>query len=414
MALTDKGIKNLKTKAGPYKKYDSQGLYLEVNPSGSKLWRFRFNFQGKPKLLSLGRYPGVGLKDARRMRDEANAKVVQGIDPALERQQIKKEQVQEKIVSENTFKKIAYEWWTSNLEGWSEDYAQTIWRRLENNLFPWIGSTPISEIEPQVLLEQLRRIEERGANETARRISRYCNIIFQYGIITGAARRNPAAEIKGVLKKTPVRHMPALVEPKDIKVLLRAIDQYEYSFIVSRALKISALTFVRPGELRKATWDELDMDELLWKIPAARMKCRKDHLVPLARQTVQILEELRPLTSGCQGGYIFPGERMNGRPMSENTVNMALRSMGFSKDQMCAHGFRTMASTRLHESGLWESRVIEIQLAHVDKNTIRGIYNRALYLDERRKLMQWWADYLDSLREGAKIITLHRDQASNQ
>ncbi len=412
MALTDSKIKNLSPESKIYKKFDAHGLYLEVSPAGSKLWRFRYKFQGKSKLLSLGRYPEVGLKKARELRDKANLEIIQGIDPAFERKKSKREQVKEKTISENTFHNVSKEWWESNSEAWADDYSRTIWRRLENNLFPWIGSLPITEIDPPTLLQQLRRIEDRGANETAKRISRYCNHIFQYSIITGKSTRNPAAEIQGVLKKAPVRHMPALTEPRDIKSLLRAIDAYEYSFIVSSALKVSALTFVRPGELRKATWDEVDLEEALWKIPAYRMKMRKDHIVPLARQTVDVLQDLRPLTLNCRGNFVFPGERMNGRPMSENTVNMALRSMGFSKDQMCAHGFRTMASTRLHESGLWDSRVIEIQLAHVDKNTIRGIYNRALYLDQRKKLMQWWADYLDSLREGAKVIPLQRQAAS--
>jgi integrase len=411
MALKDREIKNLSPQEKPFKKYDRNGLYLEVKPSGSKLWRFRFKFNGKSKLLSFGQYPTVSLKQARDMRDEARVKINQGIDPALEKKEIRQDQAQKKELIENTFKNVAVEWWNSKRDTWTKDYAETTWRRLENNLLPWIGNTPIKEIEPPLLLEQLRRIESRGAFDTAHRIAQLAGNVFQYAIAAGKASRNPAADIKGALKRSPKKHMAALTEPKDIKQLMRAIDAYEGSLIVSSALKMSALTFVRPGELRKATWEEIDFEEALWTIPEERMKMRRGHLVPLSRQAINILKNLWPLTHNCKGNFVYPGERMNGRPMSENTVNVAIRSMGFSKDRMTAHGFRTMASTRLHESGLWNSQVVELQLAHVDKNTIRGIYNRALYLDQRRKMMQWWADYLDSLKEGAKITPLQTTSA---
>ncbi|MFP4168862.1 MAG: tyrosine-type recombinase/integrase [Desulfonatronovibrionaceae bacterium] len=406
MALKDREIKNLSPQEKPFKKYDANGLFLEVRPSGSKMWRFRFKFDGKSKLLTFGHYPGVSLKQARELRDEAKYKIAQGVDPALEKKQLREEQARQQAVSENTFENVAIEWWLSKKDTWSNNYAATTWRRLEVNLLPWIGKTPVKEIEPPLLLEQLRRIEKRGACDTAHRIAQIAGNIFQYAIAAGKVNRNPAMDIKGALKRAPVKHMAALTEPEDVKLLMRAIDAYQGSLIVNSGLKVSALTFVRPGELRKATWDEIDFEDALWKIPAERMKMKRDHLVPLSRQVLGVLNDLYSLTHNCRGNFIFPGERMNGRPMSENTVNVAIRSMGFSKDQMTAHGFRTMASTRLHESGLWDSLVVELQLAHVDKNSIRGIYNRALYLDERRKMMQWWADYLDSLREGAKIIPI--------
>lgn len=399
MGLKDKSIKNLKPGEKTYKKYDEHGLYIEIKPSGSKLWRMRFNFEGKSKLLSLGQYPAVSLKEAREMRDEARVKISKGIDPATEKQQAKKEQNRKRTHEENTFELIASEWWAAHKNTWTTEYANTTWRRLEVNLLPWIGKLPIQDIEPPLLLEQLRRIEKRGANYTARRMAQLAGAIFRYAIAAGKATRNPAADLQGALKKEPVKHYPALTEPEDIKKLLIAMDHYMHSYIVACSLHMSALTFLRPGELRQGTWEEIDFEAALWKIPAHRMKGKRDHLVPLARQSMEILADLRPLTEGTKGNYIFPGERMNGRPMSENTVNVALRSLGYSKKQMTAHGFRSMASTRLHESGLWDSRVIEIQLAHTDKNIIRGIYNRAMYLEERRKMMQWWADYLDSLRE---------------
>lgn len=413
MPLTDMAIKKLQPKDKAYKNFDGQGLYLEVRPTGSKHWRLRFKFNGKTKLLSLGQYPAIGLKQARELRDEARVKIARGIDPALEKQQTKKKQKQESEKAASTFRCVAEEWYEVNKPSWSAEYAKMTWSRLENNLLPWLGDTPIAEIEPPLLLEQIRRIEKRGAKDTAQRVTQLAGAIFRFAIAAGKATRNPAADIKGALKREPVRHFPALTEPEDIKQLLRAIDGYEHSFLVKTALQVSALTFLRPGELRKGTWDEIDMEQALWKIPAQRIKGRRDHLVPLARQTIKLLQDLRPVTEGTKGNYIFPGERMNGRPMSENTVNVALRSLGFSRDQMCAHGFRTMASTRLHESGLWDSRVIELQLAHVDKNIIRGIYNRAIYLEERRKMMDWWANYLDSLREGAKLIPFHAAATHN-
>jgi integrase len=399
MPLTDKAIRNLTVTQKAYKKYDAKGLYLEVKPTGSKLWRFRFEFEGKSKLLALGEFPAVGLKDARDLRDVARNKLARGIDPALEKQLVKKGQVQAEIEAANTFEKVAREWWEATKGTWSSNYATTIWRRIEANLIPWIGKLPITEIEPPLLLAQIRRIEQREAYEAAHRVAQLSGCIFRYAVAAGKAARDPAADIRDALKKVPTRNLPAITEPEDIRKLLLAMDGYGGSFIVYCALQMSALTFLRPGELRNGTWEEIGTDERIWKIPAARMKMRKDHLVPLADQAWKILEDLRPLTEGTPGNFIFPSERMNGRPMSENTINTALRTLGYPKDVMCAHGFRTLASTRLHESGKWDSRVIEVQLAHVDKNTIRGIYNRALYLDERRKMMTWWADYLDELRE---------------
>ncbi len=411
MPLTDKTIRNLTPTQKPFKKYDGNGLYLEVKPTGSKLWRFRFNFEGKAKLLALGEFPAVGLKDARDLRDEARNKLARGIDPALEKQLVKKGQVRAEAEAANTFEKVAREWLEASRSNWSDAYTETTWNRVKTHLLPWLGKLPITEIEPPLVLEQLRRIENREQYETAHRVAQLAGSIFRYAVAAGKAIRDPAADVKGALKKIPISHLPALTEPDDIRKLLLAMDGYDGSYVVFCALQMSALTFLRPGELRNGTWDEIDTDDRIWKVPAARMKMRKDHLVPLADQAMKILEDLRPLTEGTPGNFIFPSERMNGRPMSENTINTALRTLGYPKDVMCAHGFRTLASTRLHESGQWDSRVIEVQLAHVDKNSIRGIYNRALYLDDRRKMMQAWANYLDQLRAGAKVIPF-RDSAT--
>lgn len=413
MPLTDKEIRTRTPTHKPYKVYDEHGLYLEITPSGGKLWRFRYKFEGKSKLLALGKYPSVTLKKARELRDEARLKLTQGIDPALERRQRKKEQVHKELSIANTFEKVAREWWEANKEVWSGNYSATIWRRIEANLLPWIGKLPVNEIEPTLILEQLRRIEKRDAHEAARRVAQLSSSIFRYAVAAGKCPRDPVTDIRTALKKVPVRHLPAITDPEDVKKLLRAIDGYDFSYIVYCALQMSALAFLRPGELRRGTWDEIDFQEKLWKIPAARMKMRKDHLVPLSAQALKILEDLRPLTEGKENNYIFPAARMNGRAMSENTVNAALRTLGYAKEAMCAHGFRTLASTLLHESGKWDSRVIEVQLAHVDKNTVRGIYNRALYLKKRTRMMQWWADYLDNLRvqENGKVIPFRQNTA---
>jgi integrase len=395
MPLTDTQIKNLKPSEKPLRVFDGNGLYLEVSPAGGKLFRYKYRFNGKYKTFSIGKYPDVSLSDARKAHQNAREQLAAGFDPSA----VKREQ---KLKQTKTFETVATEWWKTQRPKWTNDYAKTVWRRIESDMLPWLKNRPIDELTTAELLAALRRVESRGAIDTAHRICQYLNNIGIYSVACGYIQNNPANNLVKALKQTLKRPMAAITEPKQIKILLKAIDEFEGSFIVRQALRIAPLVFVRPGELRMAMWEEIDLKESLWTIPSAKMKMRRDHIVPLSRQAVEILEELRPLTGA--GIYVFPSVRTNARPMSENTINAALRRMDYSKDEMTGHGFRTMASTRLHEMG-WRSEIIEFQLAHVDKNTVRGIYNRAEYLEERKQMMQSWADYLDGLKAGETVVS---------
>jgi len=392
MALTDVQIRNVKPTDKPVRLYDGGGLYLEVSPAGGKLWRFKYRFNGKYKTYSIGKYPRTSLSQARDELQKAKKQLDNGIDPSA----AKREQ---KLRQSKTFESVALEWWNAQKEKWTRGHAQTVWRRLELNALPWLKDKPINEISTAELLQALRRVESRGAIDTTRRTSQYLNNIFIYAVACGYTENNPAGNIVKALKVTTKKSMPAITEPALIKDLLKAIDGFQGSFVVKSALSFAPLVFVRPGELRQSEWSEFDLDAGLWTIPAKKMKMRRDHLVPLSSQALEILRELEPLTG--DGKYVFPSVRTKARPMSENTLNVALRRLGYSKDKMVAHGFRTMASTRLHELG-WKSDIIEFQLAHADKNKVRGIYNRAEYLEERKKMMQAWADYLDDLKKTAE------------
>ena len=398
MALTDVKVKNLKAKDKQYKVADEKSLYVQVTPAGGKLWRFKYSFGGKRKVIALGRYPDVTLSMARQKRREAKSLLADGIDPAVEKQA-------KQIDKVNTFHKVAAEWWRSKKDIWSDGHAALIWRRLEKNVLPWLGDRPVIEITARELLEVLRKIEARGAIETARRICQVCGQVFMYGVACGYCENNIASGLVTALKQRKTRHYAAITEPDKVKTLLRDLEAFEGSFIVLSALKIAPLVFVRPGELRKAEWQEIDLEAALWTIPAEKMKMKRPHLVPLSSQAVKILEDMYPLTG--HGLYVFPSVRTDKRPISENTLNVALRRLGYSKDEMTAHGFRTTASTLLHEMG-WKSEVIEMQLAHRDRNKIRGVYNKAQYLDERRDMMQKWADYLDGLKDGARVIPIRQ------
>ncbi len=403
MALTDTKIKNLKPADKPYRLADAEGLYIEVSPTGSKLWRFKYRYGGKQKVLAIGKYPVISLADARDKRLDAKRLLADGIDPGQAKKEAKRAQT-------NTFKALADEWWYNQQEGWSDHHKNTTYRRLEMNIFPWIGDRPVREISSRELLEVYRRIENRGALEVAKRTARICSQIFAYGVAAGIVENNPGAEMSKALKVRPKRNWPALTDPKKLKKLLEAIDTFDGTFPVLCALKFSMLTFARPGEIRKAEWPEIDFENDLWIIPAEKMKAKREQLVPLSRQAVSILKELQPLTGS--GQYVFPANRGKSRPMSENTVLAALRRLGYSRDEMVAHSFRSIASTLLHEQG-WPSRVIELQLAHVDQNKIRGIYNRAEHIDDRTRMMQAWADYLDGLKSGAKVLTINGNKAIN-
>jgi integrase len=403
MALTDIAVKHAKPETKARKLFDERGLYLLVTPDGGRWWRLKYRFQGKEKLLSLGVYPDVGLRQARERRDEARRLVAAGVDPSAERQAAKANLIAAEQHARDSFELVALEWFQKFTPNWVPTHAHTIIRRLEANLFPWIGSRQIAEISAPELLEVLRRIEARGAVSTAHRVKQICGQVFRYAIATGRASRDPSSDLRGALAPERERHFGALTNPSDVAALARAIDGYRGSFVVRCALRFTALTFARPGEIRRAEWTEIDLDEALWRIPAARMKMRREHLVPLARQATGLLRELHPLTGS--GRYIFPNGRTLSRPMSENAILAALHSMGYERGQMTAHGFRTIASTLLNEQG-WSADAIERQLAHAERDEVRGAYNRAAYMTERRKMMQAWADYLDGLLTSGKVIPI--------
>ncbi|HWR03663.1 MAG TPA: tyrosine-type recombinase/integrase [Humidesulfovibrio sp.] len=391
MKLTDPAVKNAAPKEKQYTLYDSEGLFLLVMPNGSKLWRWKYRVGGVERRTSLGVYPKVSLRAARLERDRLQTELKKGVDPAVEKQALK---AVERATGE-TFQLIAEEWHKKFRHTWADNTAKTVIERLQKDIFPYIGARPIREITPPELLAVIRRIESRGAVETARRDLQKCGEIFRYALATGRAERDIAADLRGAIAPPKKRHFASIHEPKEIGELLRAIDGYQGSPVTRCALQLAPLTFVRPGELRHAEWTEIDLEAEEWRIPAARMKMREKHIVPLSRQALEVLHELQPLTGG--GRYVFPGARSADRPMSENAVLAALRRMGYEKGEMTGHGFRSMASTILHEQG-WLSDVVERQLAHGDRNKVRASYNFAQHLPERRKMMQAWADYLEELR----------------
>jgi len=401
--LTDTACKNARPKPDgkPAKYADEKGMYLLVNQTG-KYWRLDYRYANKRKTLAIGVYPTTTLKDAREKRDEARRLLAADIDPSEHRKVTKASKV---LQAENSFEAVAHEWFTKYKPTWTDGHAERILRRLERDIFPWLGSRPIAGIDAPELLTNLQRIERRGAIETAHRAMQNTSQIFRYAIATGRAKYNPAADLTGALAPTIKTSFPTITDPAKIAELLRAIDGYQGTLATQCALKLAPLVFVRPGELRQAEWCEIDLENALWIIPAARMKMREKHVVPLSRQAVTILTELKPLTGN--GRYVFPGARSNSRPMSENTVNAALRRLGYDKDTMTGHGFRHMASTLLNEQG-WNRDAIERQMAHAERNSIRATYNYAEYLPERLRMMQSWADYLEALKSGAKITPLFK------
>jgi integrase len=398
MPLTDTAIRNAKPQLKPFKLFDGGGLFLLVNPNGSRWWRLKFRIGGKEKLLSLGVYPDVSLKEARDKRDEARKLIAQGIDPSAQRKATRAAEAE-------TFEAIAREWLAKFGPSWTPEHAERITRRFERNVFPWIGARPVREVTAPELLAVLRRIEERGALDTAHRAHQNCGQVFRYAVATGRAERDPSADLRGALPPVNDKHHASITDPKAIGALLRAMEGYQGSFVVLCALRLAPLVFVRPGEMRGAEWAEIDFEKAEWRIPASKMKMREQHIVPLSVQALAILRELHPLTGA--GRYLFPSERTGERPMSENTVNAALRRLGYSKDEMTGHGFRSMASTLLNEQG-WHRDAIERQLAHAERNAVRAAYNYAEHLPERRRMMQAWADYLDGLKNGAEIIPIRK------
>jgi integrase len=396
--LTDMKVQKAKSKDKPFSLFDGGGLYLLVTPSGGKLWRFKYRFNNKEKKLAFGSYPEISLQDARQKREDARRLLANNIDPDA----VRKAQKIAKTEETETFEVIAREWHTKFTPTWTPGHTVTIMSRLDRDLFPWIGKRPINQIKAPELLAVIRRVESRGALESAHRIRTIAGQVFRYAVATGRSERDPAADLKGALPQPQERHHAAITEPKEVAPLLRALDGYQGHFVVKCALRLAPMFFARPGELRNAEWSEMDLDEAVWNIPAHKMKMKQAHIVPLCRQAVEMLTELKEVTGASR--YVFPSGRSNARPMSNNAVNAALRRMGYEKDTMTGHGFRAMARTILDEVLHVRPDYIEHQLAHAVRDPNGRAYNRTAHLEERRKMMQTWADYLDSLKAGAKVL----------
>ncbi len=399
--LTAKGCDNATSEGkGIRKLHDGAGLYLWVYEDGRKYWRLRYWMAGKEKSLSLGVYPEIGLKEARQRRDDNRRLMGESIDPSAER---KASKLRQQRAAENSFEAVTREWYAKQLHTWVPKHADDVLRRFEVNAFPFIGARPIAEIEAPELLEMTRKIEKRGAHDLAHRLMQACGQVFRYGIAAGVCRRDVAADLRGALTPHVKKHQAA-VRPEDVPALLRAIDTYadQGDKQTMHALQLLALTFVRTNELIGAEWSEFDQEAALWVIPAARMKMKTEHIVPLSTQALAILGELRTLAGRSR--FVFPG-RNRDKPISNNTMLFALYRLGY-KGKMTGHGFRAVASTMLNEQG-YRPDVIERQLAHCERDEVRGAYNRAEYLGERATMMQRWADYLDKIKAGAQVIPLH-------
>ena len=400
MALSELQVRNAKPSDKMRKLSDSEGLYLLINVSGSKLWRYDYRFDGKRKTLALGAYAAVGLAEARRRRDEARRHLAENRDPGQQKQMEKREA---KIASENTFKAVATEWLERRQRGAAlveKTVAKSEW--LLSLAYADFGDRPVASITAPEILATLRKLEVRGKLHSAVRARSTFSQVFRYAIASGYAERDPAADLIGALTPPKVTHRAAVLDPQKIGPLLRAIDAYDGHVSTIGALKLAPLVFVRPSELRFAEWRDIDLKAARWRIPAIKMKMRREHVVPLARQAVEVLEWMQQFSGS--GELVFPSVRSSTRPMSDMTINAALRRLGYEKNEMSAHGFRRIASTLLNELG-WNPDWIEIQLAHVEGNGVRRAYNAAQYLPGRTEMMQAWADYLDRLRSGGKIIS---------
>lgn len=420
---SDATIKAIRTGDPRKRLSDGDGLVLLlfVKP-GEHGWRFDYRFAGKRNMLSLGNYPDTTLAIARRKADAARRLLAEGFDPSQQRKAQRQALVEaredekraaEGLPARGSFEEVAREWYAVRKDGWAKSYGDKIIARFEADVFPWIGRVPVAAVTPLQLLEVMRRIEARGVVETAHRALQDCSQALRYAVAIGKAPSNPARDLKGALRRPMPKHFPAITEPARFGHLLRAMEHYAATPVVRAALKLAPMLLLRPGELRFAEWSEIDLDEGLWTVPAMRMKRElrqklhgAPHLVPLARQAVAVLRDLEPLTG--KGKLVFRGERHHDRAMSENTVNAALRAMGFSADEVTGHGFRATARTMLHERLGFDPDVIEAQLAHAVRDSLGRAYNRAEFLEQRRKMMQTWADYLDELRRGADGVPLNQ------
>jgi integrase len=401
MALTDPKVKQAKPKSKDYKLADEKGLFLLVKTSGAKYWRFKYRFAGKEKLLAVGVYPDVGIKKARELRDTARKQLADGIDPADIRR-IEKTTI--KQLAENSFETIAREWHSKQKTKWTDAYAAKKLRNMELYLFPYIGHRPVASITAPELLMVLRKTESRGIVETAHRLKQTTGQVFRYSIITGRAERDPSADLRDALAPTKTKHLAAITDPKVVSRLLIAIDGFQGTPSVKAALSLSPLLFCRPGELRQMEWKEIDWDEKLWEIPGEKMKMGQPHIVPLCKQAIAILQEQQLLTGN--GRYVFPSARGRSRPLSDNAVRTALRTLGYDNETMTPHGFRAMARTILDEVLGYRVDWIEHQLAHAVKDSNGRAYNRTSHLPQRKQMMQRWADYLDQLKTMNDKVTI--------
>ena len=391
MALTDIAVKSAKPQDKPYKLTDGDGMYLLVTATG-KYWRLDYRYLGKRKTLAIGVYPIITLADARERRHEARKSLANNVDPSESKVSARKEAIRNASV---TFELVAREWHQKNTVKWTPKNTVRTLSLLERAIFPYIGKLPIADIKPSELLETIQLIERRGNIQTAHRAMMNCGQVFRYAMATDRASKDISFVLRGSLTPIVEKHHASIQDPKKIGLLLRDIDEYDGLFVTKCALKLAPLLFVRPGELRQAEWSEFNLDEAEWKIPAEKMKMKSVHIVPLSNQALEIIKELKNHTGHVK--YLFPGLRSSDRAMSDNTVNAALRRLGYDKDEMSGHGFRSMASTILHEQG-WPHDAIERQLAHADRNKISAAYNYADYLPKRKEMMQKWADYLDELK----------------
>ncbi|OYX77560.1 MAG: integrase [Sphingomonadales bacterium 32-65-25] len=409
MALTDVAIKNAKSHEKPYKMGDAGGLFLLVQPSGGKLWRLKYRVDGREKKLAIGPYPEISLAEARRRRDDARTLIVTGKDPSREKQ---RDKVRSRAQAESTFAALTKEYCAKRKRDGDKAWAATTATRSEyllSLLDSSIGRVAIAEIKPPDVLAAVRKIENKGKLESARRTLQLASAVFRYAVATGRLASDPTRDLRGALTAPTVKHYAAITDPKRVGEMLRAIDGYVGLGLTKLALQLAPHVFVRPSELRCAEWGEIDLDGALWTIPAAKMKMRKVHHVPLSRQAVAVLRDVKAVTGPA--GFVFPGMRSRARPMSENTLNAALRRLGYTSEEMTSHGFRALASTLLNESGRWHPDAIERALAHSDKDKVRAAYHRGQHWKERVEMAQWWSDYLDQLRKGAEIVQFPEREA---
>lgn len=403
MPLNDPEVRSAKPGAKPRKLSDGRGMYLLVQPNGARYWRMKYRFSGREKTLALGVYPEISLKVARERREEARHLLYTGIDPSEVRQDRKRVELAER---DNTFKAVALEWFAKEKPGWKDSHSSKIESRLERDVYPYLGGRQVTEITAPDVLAVVRRVTDRGAVETAHRALQNIGQVMRYAIITGKATADPTIALRGALPAPKVKHHAAITEPKPLGQLLRDIEGYKGTHVVRCGLRMAPHVFLRPRELRRAEWSEIDLEAKTWAISAEKMKGSRPHVVPLSRQVVRIFEELEPLTGELQ--WVFPAARNTADPMSDNTLLAALRGLGYSKDQATPHGFRATARTLLDQELGAAPHLIEHQLAHTVRDPLGRAYNRTSHIRDRRQMMQKWSDYLDALRDGAKVIQFRR------